>query len=84
MINTYLNIDWEESAHDMIVLRDSMLQPNFNFPHPPPCTQGYVLNIFLDDSRLSCITLIISHNCLEKNYLIDLAYPNTLGYLART
>ena len=59
-----------------------MLQPKLNFPHPPLGTRGYVLHIFLDDSHLSYTTLIISHNCLGKYYLVDLAYPNTLGYLA--
>ena len=35
MMITYLNVGWEGSAHDMTVLRDSALQPNYNFLHPP-------------------------------------------------
>lgn len=31
---------------------------------------------------MSYTTLIILHNCLGKYYLVDSAYPNTLGYLA--
>ena len=38
---TYLNVGWEGSAHDMTVLRDSLLEPKYNFPHPPTGTCHY-------------------------------------------
>ena len=42
---TYLNVGWEGSAHDMTVLRDSLLQPKYNFPHPPPGTCHVIVNL---------------------------------------
>uniref|UniRef100_A0A803N0H3 DDE Tnp4 domain-containing protein n=1 Tax=Chenopodium quinoa TaxID=63459 RepID=A0A803N0H3_CHEQI len=35
-IYTFNNVGWEGSVHDTMVWKDSLGNPQFNFPHPPP------------------------------------------------
>ena len=35
---TYVNAGWEGSSHDLPVLQHSIVEPQFDFPHPSPGT----------------------------------------------
>ena len=36
MIFTYVMVRWEGVAHDARVLAETLAQPSYNFPIPPP------------------------------------------------
>ena len=66
----------------MTVLRDSMFQPEFNFPHPP---LGAWASFFWHS--LWWLSFIRNnsnhfHNWLRKYYLVNSTYSNTLEYFA--
>ena len=46
MMFTYVNVGWEGSSHDLPVLKDSLSQRKFHFPHPQPGTQIFVAYVF--------------------------------------
>jgi len=40
MMFTYVNVGWEGSTHDLPVLKDSLTQRKYDFPHPEPGMLG--------------------------------------------
>ena len=35
---TYVNVGWEGSSDDLLLLQHSIVEPKFDFPHPSPGT----------------------------------------------
>jgi len=57
MMFTYVNAGWEGSAHDLPVLKDSLSQRKFDFPHPKPGTTTLGYNRFAF-AMFHCISLM--------------------------
>jgi hypothetical protein len=77
---TFVVVGWPESAHDMHIWRDTLLNKyKDKFPHPPAGTHTWFLDIFYEKLILLTLRLFL---LVGKYYLVDFGYPNRKGYLA--
>uniref|UniRef100_A0A803N0V2 DDE Tnp4 domain-containing protein n=1 Tax=Chenopodium quinoa TaxID=63459 RepID=A0A803N0V2_CHEQI len=74
-IYTFINVGWEGSVHDTTVWKDSLGNPKFNFPHPPP---GKLQQSSMADDDYNDMDMGTILNILERVLQVEKFFSNLI------